>query len=137
MSVLPRKVILAVAAVTDIALHADGRPVSAKALAARHGLASRHLETVLQALVRENILRGIRGPGGGYELARAATDITAEEILRAAGADDDVELVAQPSSELVTQVVSAAMAEAERAFASMLAQVSVADLVRRATSMAD
>ena len=61
------------------------RPVSAKALAARHGLPPRHLEPVLQALVHEGILRGIRGPRGGYELGREQRRITAAEILRAAG----------------------------------------------------
>lgn len=135
MAILPRKAILAVAAVTDIALHAKGRPVSAKALAARHGLPPRHLEPVLQAFVREGILKGIRGPGGGYELAREAHDISAEEILRAAGTVEDAEPMAQAASRLVTHVVSPAMAEAERAFASMLAQVSVADMVRRAASI--
>ncbi len=137
MAILPRKAILAVAAVTDIALHAKGRPVSAKALAARHGLPPRHLEPVLQAFVREGILKGIRGPGGGYELAREAHHISAEEILRAAGTVDDAEPAAQATSRLVTHVVSPAMAEAERAFASMLAQVSVADMVRRAGSIHD
>ncbi len=135
MAILPRKAVLAVAAVTDIALHAKGRPVSAKALAARHGLPPRHLEPVLQAFVREGILKGIRGPGGGYELAREAHDISAEEILRAAGTVEDAEPMAQAASRLVTHVVSPAMAEAERAFASMLAQVSVADMVRRAASI--
>jgi len=135
MAILPRKAILAVAAVTDIALHAKGRPVSAKALAARHGLPPRHLEPVLQAFVREGILKGIRGPGGGYELAREPQAITAEQILRAAGTVDESELAGQPDSQLVSKVVSPAMAEAERAFASVLAQVSVADMVRRAESI--
>ena len=135
MAILPRKAILAVAAVTDIALHAKGRPVSAKALAARHGLPPRHLEPVLQAFVREGILKGIRGPGGGYELAREPQAITAEQILRAAGTVDEFEATSQPTSQLVSKVVSPAMVEAERAFASVLAQVSVADMVRRAESI--
>ena len=70
MALLSRKGLLAIAAVIDVALHGKGRPVSAKALAARHALPARHLEPVLQALVRMGILRGIRGPRGGYELAR-------------------------------------------------------------------
>ena len=85
MPLLPRKGVLAVTAVIDIALHARGRPVAAKALATRHRLPPRHLEPVLQALVRHGILKGIRGPRGGYELARDQRSITAEEILRAAG----------------------------------------------------
>ena len=85
MALLSRKGLLAIAAVIDVALHGRGRPVSAKALAARHALPARHLEPVLQALVRDGILKGIRGPRGGYELARERRRITADEILRAAG----------------------------------------------------
>ena len=60
MPLVPRKGLLAIAAVIDVAIHANSRPVSAKALAARHQLPPRHLEPVLQALVRDGILR-IRG----------------------------------------------------------------------------
>ena len=70
MLLLPRKGVLAIAAVLDIALNARGRPVAAKSLAGRHRLPPRHLEPVLQALVHEGIFHGIRGPRGGYELAR-------------------------------------------------------------------
>src|SRR5919106_4052444 len=89
MALLSRKGLLAIAAVTDVALHSRGRAVSAKALAARNNLPARHLEPVLQALVREGILKGIRGPRGGYELARERKRITADEILRAAGTIED------------------------------------------------
>src|SRR5580692_7091523 len=104
MALLSRKGILAVAAVIDIALHADHRPVSAKALAERHGLPPRHLEPVLQALVREGILKGIRGPGGGYELASEPRNITAEQILRAAELIDEGPAV-QSNSPLVVDIV--------------------------------
>ena len=48
------------------------------------------LEPVLQALVRQGILRGVRGPRGGYELAREQDRITADDILRAAGTVEEV-----------------------------------------------
>ena len=57
MPLLPRKGALAIAAVIDIALNARGRPVAAKSLATRHRLPPRHLEPVLQALVRHGILK--------------------------------------------------------------------------------
>ncbi len=63
----------------------ESRPVSARALAARHKLPPRHLEPVLQALVRDGILKGIRGPHGGYALGRERKRISAEDIVRAAG----------------------------------------------------
>src|SRR6185437_144326 len=90
MQLLPPKAVLAVAAVIDIALNARGRPLAAKALATRHGLSPRHLEPVLQTLVRHGILKGTRGPRGGYELAREARRITADDIVRASGAAEEM-----------------------------------------------
>ena len=105
MALLSRKGLLAIAAVIDVALHGRGRPVSAKALAARHALPARHLEPVLQALVRVGILKGIRGPRGGYELARERRRITADDILRAAGTIEDVGEPRNPASALLNSVV--------------------------------
>jgi DNA-binding IscR family transcriptional regulator len=77
-----RQDILAIAAVIDGAIHDPrGRPLSAKTLATRHKLSPRHLKPVLQALVRDGILKGLRQPHGGYELARGRKRITAEDIL--------------------------------------------------------
>src|SRR5439155_19162388 len=80
MPLLPRKGALAIAAVIDIAVNARGRPVAAKALASRHRLPPRHLEPVLQALVRHGILKGTRGPRGGYELARERSEEHTSEL---------------------------------------------------------
>ena len=132
MLLLPRKGILAIAAVIDIALHARGRPVAAKALASRHRLPPRHLEPVLQALVREGILRGVRGPRGGYELAKDQTRISANEILRAAGTVDAEGEPGPGGSPLLNQVVLPALEQAEKAFSASLARISIADLVRAA-----
>jgi Rrf2 family protein len=129
---LSRKGILAIAAVIDVALHSEARPVSAKALAIRHGLPPRHLEPVLQALVHEGILRGVRGPRGGYELGREQHRITADDILRAAGTVDDHSEPQLPGSALVGEVVIPAIAQAEKTFSSALAEINVDALVRRA-----
>ena len=130
-TLLSRKGLLAIAAVTDVAVYSRGRPVSAKVLAARHALPSRHLEPVLQALVREGILKGIRGPHGGYQLARDRRRITADEILRAARGMENPEEAAADSS-LLNNVVVPAVAQAERAFAVALGRINVEALARRA-----
>jgi Rrf2 family transcriptional regulator, iron-sulfur cluster assembly transcription factor len=131
MPLLPRKGILAITAVIDIAAHARGRPVAAKALASRHRLPPRHLEPVLQALVRQGILKGVRGPRGGYELAREPSRITADDILRAAGT---VEETTEPParSNLLTLVVMPALAQAEIAFSAALAHINMEDLLNAA-----
>src|ERR1700742_382483 len=84
MNLLPRRSLLAIAAVVDIAHHARPSPTAAKTLAARHNLPPRHLETLLQALVRAGILKGVRGPRGGYELARERRRVTVGEVVRTA-----------------------------------------------------
>ena len=136
MALLPRKGLLAIAAVIDIALHGKDRPVPAKMLADRHGLPARHLEPVLQALVRDGILKGIRGPRGGYELARERRRITADDILRAAGTSED-ERRSSLTSELLKEVVQPAVTQAERAFSAALRAINLDDLARRAERYRD
>lgn len=134
MPLLPRKGMLAIAAVIDVALHARSQPVAARALANRHRLPPRHLEPVLQALVREGVLKGIRGPRGGYQLAREARQITADEILRAIGTlEEEEEPIARSS--LVAQVVMPAMAQAELAFSGALGHINIEDLVFAAQAL--
>src|SRR6476620_11179198 len=132
MPLLPRKGILAIAAVIDIALHARGRPVAARALATRHRLPPRHLETLLQALVRHGILKGVRGPRGGYELAKERRRITAGEIVRAAMSAAALDEEAGPSSNLVDLVVGPAIHRASEAFLKELDLITVEELCRDA-----
>jgi|SRR3954451_7908521 len=129
MPLLPRKGLLAIAAVVDVALHAREHPLSARKLAARHNLPPRHLEPVLQALVHEGIFHGVRGPRGGYALARERKRISVADILRAAGTVEDGE--AAPRSRILDDIVLPALAEAEQAFAVSLAKLSIEDLMRR------
>jgi Rrf2 family protein len=137
MALLSRKGLLAIAAVIDVALHGKGRPVSAKALAVRHSLPARHLEPVLQALVREGILKGIRGPRGGYELARERKRITADEILRAAGTIEDDGEPALTGQGLVNDVVRPAVVQAEKAFSVALGKINIEELARKAEPFKD
>ena len=137
MALLSRKGLLAIAAVIDVAVHGKGRPVSAKDLASRHLLPARHLEPVLQALVRVGILKGIRGPRGGYELGRERRRISVDEILRAAGTIEDANGLAAAGSALLIHVVIPAVGQAERAFSAALSRISLDELVRKAEAFKD
>jgi Rrf2 family protein len=137
MILLSRRSLLAIAAVVDIALHARPHPVSAKAMAARHNLPPRHLETVLQALVRHGILKGVRGPRGGYELARERRRITAGDIVRAAmSVTGEDGLPPLPESRLVDVVVEPVVKQAGEAFLSDLDRFTVEDLCGQAEAAA-
>jgi Rrf2 family protein len=115
-------------------MQTHGNPISAKALAARHGLPPRHLEPVLQALVRCGILKGIRGPRGGYELAQDQRRVTANDILRAAGTVDDGD-DPHAGSELLNKIVLPAVANAEHEFGNALSRISVEDMTRDALAL--
>ena len=78
---LSRKSLMALEAVLDVALHARPDPVQAREITARQGVPQRYLEQIMQALVRANILRGVRGPRGGYRLARERRRISIREIF--------------------------------------------------------
>jgi Rrf2 family protein len=136
MSLLPRKGLLAIAAVVDVALNARDRPVSARKLAARHNLPPRHLEPVLQALVHEGIFHGIRGPRGGYALARERGRITVADVLRVAGSDDG-EGGAARNARILDEIVLPALVDAERAFTAALGKLSIEDLARSAERLRD
>ncbi len=138
MNLLSRRSLFAIAAVVDIALHARPIPVTARALAGRHNLPPRHLETVLQALVRTGILKGLRGPRGGYELARERRRVSVGDIVRAVQSgderDDDVGpgQADAPRSPLVADVVAPAVAAAGEVFLRELDEITVEDLCKRA-----
>jgi Rrf2 family transcriptional regulator, iron-sulfur cluster assembly transcription factor len=133
MILLSRRSLLALSAVVDIALHARPLPVAAKNLSARHNLPPRHLETVLQALVRQGILKGVRGPRGGYELARERRRITAGDVVRAAmTATPEDGLPPLPASRLVDTVVAPAIKAAGDSYLAALDRVSIDDLCRAA-----
>ena len=89
-----KKMLFAIEAVLDIAYHANTEPVQSREITRRQGIPQRYLEQALQQLVREDILVGIRGPKGGYRLARERRRITIGDIVRAVrkteGSDDPI-----------------------------------------------
>jgi len=131
---LPRRSILALAAVVDIALYCRPVPVSAKALAQRLGLPPRHLEPILQSLVHANILKGFRGPKGGYELAKERRKISASDILESVLEDGDTSYDSSAASQLVDAVVLPMIAGASKSFLDELGNITIDDICHRAES---
>jgi len=129
MNLLSRRSMLAIGAVVDIALHSRRAPVAAKALAARHRLPPRHLETLLQGLVHAKILKGVRGPRGGYELARERRRVTLGDIVRTAISlsTADPEDVGSRSA-LMEKVVDPSVRKAGETFLANLDAITVEDL---------
>ena len=68
-------------AVVDIAYYSNGQPVQSQRISSRQRTPGRYLEQSLQKLVKANILTGVRGPRGGYQLARERRRISVGEIV--------------------------------------------------------
>lgn len=132
MRFLPRSALLALMATLDVALYARVKPVSSRALAARNDLPPRHLESMLQALVREGILKSVRGPYGGYELARERRRLYVGEIVRAAMRADAEAESADEKPGLLVKVLSPVIDEVEEAALSKLDLLTLDDLHARA-----
>lgn len=67
----------------DIALHDPQEYVTIAAIGERRHLSSSYLEQLFGKLRKAGLVEGIRGPAGGYRLARPASEITVDQILDA------------------------------------------------------
>ena len=73
----------AVTAMLDLAFHSQIKPVTLTDIAARQTISLSYLEQLFARLRRANMVKGIRGPGGGYTLAGKASDINIADIIAA------------------------------------------------------
>ena len=71
----------AVRAMVSLNLTADGSPVSIREISTRESISLTYLEQLFVKLRRGKIVDSVRGPGGGYVLARSAADIRVDEII--------------------------------------------------------
>ena len=78
---LSKKMLFAIEAVVDIAYHAGSQPVQSRDITRRQDIPRRYLEQALQQLVKANLLTGVRGPRGGYNLARERRRISVGDIV--------------------------------------------------------
>ena len=78
-----------VRALIDLAQHAEnGRPVRLSDISDREGISHAYLEQLFNRLKKVNVVRGRKGPGGGYVLAKDATSIHLGEVIRAVEGED-------------------------------------------------
>jgi len=71
----------AVTAMLDLALHTEKGPVTLADISASQGISLSYLEQLFAALRGKQLVRGVRGPGGGYYLAKSAADISIADII--------------------------------------------------------
>ena len=131
---LSKKMMFAIEAVLDIAYHAGAEPVQSREITRRQGIPRRYLEHALQHLVRQEILIGVRGPRGGYKLARERRRITVGDIVRVVREmEADNNLIEETQgSELGYQVVQPLWRELQDGLMKRLDSLTVDELCTRA-----
>ena len=135
---ISKKMMFALEAIVDIAIYGGPSPVQARDVTARQGIPKRYLEQVMQRLVRASILRGVRGPRGGYRLARERRRITVGEIARvvyALEADDGLD---HPrSSDIGRKVIAPMWQSLQDESMARLDAITLEELCRRARDCVD
>lgn len=133
-----KKLALALEAVVDIAFHGGAEPVQSQDIARRLGLPRRYLEQVLQQLVRSGVLKGVRGPKGGYRLARERRRISVGEVVRIVQGLEEPVGEEGPVSEsaLGTKVIAPFWEQVEADLMRRLDGVTIEDLCREAERQA-
>lgn len=73
----------AVTAVLDLALNADGGPVSLADISERQHISLSYLEQLFAKLRKDGLVKSVRGPGGGYQLGLPSEQISVGMIIAA------------------------------------------------------
>jgi Rrf2 family iron-sulfur cluster assembly transcriptional regulator len=129
-------------AIFDIAYNSSGAPVQIKDIAVRQQIPQRYLEQIFHKLKQAKVVKSVRGPGGGYLLAKEPAKITLTEIIRAMREPIDPVFCAENGSgsvkkcarleECVTQGI---WKEAGEKITAYFDSITVADLCQRAQGM--
>jgi len=132
---MSKKMIYALEAVLDIAYNGRQNPVQSRDITKRQGIPQRYLEQVMQHMVKANILKGVRGPRGGYVLARERRRITVAEIIDVVNNMDqksrNTEYESQSS--LGIEVINPLIDTLNNEFMDRLGTISLQDLCTQAS----
>lgn len=73
----------AVTAMLDLALQEEDKPVTLAGISERQGISLSYLEQLFSRLRRNGLVKSVRGPGGGYRVAKNTREISVSEIIAA------------------------------------------------------
>ena len=129
---LSRKTLLALEAVVDVAYNARPDPVQARDITERQGIPQRYLEQVMQQLVRQGVLKGVRGPRGGYTLARERRRVSVGDVVRVVAALEAEGEDGPAGGALAQQVVAPLWEDLQDELMTRLDGITMEDLCRQA-----
>jgi Rrf2 family transcriptional regulator, iron-sulfur cluster assembly transcription factor len=75
----------AVRAILDLTFNSNGRPVRLQEISERQKISLHYLEQLFRRLRKGTVVKSVRGPGGGYVLARSMDEISIRDVLVSVG----------------------------------------------------
>ena len=132
---------MAVTAITDLAARSHGHPVALPTISARQGISLSYLEDIFSALRRAGLVTSIRGPGGGYTLARPIEAISVADIVMASDRSLAAEIAADTDTPVGDDTPSGRMtaelwANFHTRVMDYLQSITVADLLAQPGALA-
>ena len=128
------KFLYALEAVLDIAINFKGIPIQGHEITKRQGIPKRYLEKILQELVHKNILKGTRGPKGGYSLAKEKRKVNLFEIYTVILATENKNDNMMPETEIRKEIISPLVSNVSNKIASTLQVTTLDDLCKKITN---
>ncbi|MFW6369377.1 MAG: RrF2 family transcriptional regulator [Myxococcota bacterium] len=117
----------------ELALRYGEGPIAVERIAKAQGLGSSYIHSIARSLRDADLIRAVRGPTGGYELARPPSDITALQIITALQGMPLVPCVNadSPCEKMADCLMRDLWREAWEAMQGVLASYSLQDLVHK------
>lgn len=125
----------AVSALIEIVLSSEKGPITLSDLAAMQGISLSYAEQLFAGLRKQNLVKGTRGPGGGFALARAPEEITIAEIIRAVY-DNDAENTGDETNDSGKRAATY-WKNLDNRIDTFLEKITLADVIGPSSSSAD
>jgi Rrf2 family protein len=122
----------AICGVFDLAYNGRGEPIQVRVISERQAIPARYLEQIFRRLRQGGVLTSKRGPGGGYTLARSASQITLRELVEAVEGPLAETFEMEPTPEARGHRPDFLWAELARSFGAVLDDTSIEDLCHAA-----
>lgn len=132
----------AVRAMLDLTAHSNGNPVRLQEISTRQGISLHYLEQLFRKLRNGRVVKSVRGPGGGYVLARSMDEISVKDVLICVGENINPakDIVGPESAEQTTIEFRLSKNYFENLGVIMqeyLSTTTLGDLIRKAKSEAE
>ncbi|MEO7162558.1 MAG: Rrf2 family transcriptional regulator [Bdellovibrionia bacterium] len=132
----------AVRAILDLTFNSNGRPVRLQEISERQKISLHYLEQLFRRLRKGFVVKSVRGPGGGYVLARSMDDISIKDVLVSVGENINPARDLIGSGDVKTDTVEFILTKTYFENLGLIMQeylttTSVGDLVRKARGSQD